>query len=69
MYIKGSLKLVQLREAISMRLENKSKRSNSFFIESNGRILDWNSNISALSKTLADRDGFLYLYIGKEDVF
>jgi hypothetical protein len=68
MYIKGSLKLLQLREVISKRLDSRG-RGSSFFIEANGRILDWNSNISALSKNMADRDGFLYLYVGKEDVF
>lgn len=68
MYIKGSLKLLQLREVIARKLEGKTK-SCSFFIECNGRILDWNTSISTLSAKMADKDGYLYLFVGREDVF
>ena len=65
MYIKGSLKLLQLREIIATRLEGKAKGSSSFFIECNGRILEWTTSISALSAKMADRDGFVYLFVGR----
>ena len=69
MYIKGSLKLLQLREVIAKRMEGKSKSRSSFFIECNGRIMDWNTSISALSAKMVDRDGYLYLFVGREDIF
>ncbi len=69
MYIKGTLKVLQLREIIAKRLEGKGKSRNSFFIECDGRIADWNTSISVLSARMADRDGYLYLFVGREDVF
>lgn len=68
MYVKGSLKLMQVRQVIARRLDNKTQTT-SFFIECNGRILDWNTSISALSLRMAESDGFVYLFVGREDAF
>jgi hypothetical protein len=59
---------MHLRGFITTKITKKGKYS-SIFIESNGRILDWGHTIGLLNNRYADTDGFLYLYVGRENAF